>query len=106
MVGGFGPNPVSLHFHYRGQTNRWTEHHRTLDEAIHWIARLPHLEVEKIVTPIGVHETEECKRLINEARARTPLKEQIEAWSDQKKKELQAYDAQDALEGLPGYGSF
>jgi len=102
----FGANPVSLHFHYRGQTNRWTEHHRNVDEAIRWIARLPHLEVEKIVTPIGVHDTAECKRLINEARASTPLKEQIEAWTDSKKAELQAYEAEEKLEQTPGYGSW
>lgn len=105
-MSGFGKNPITLRFHHRGQTNSWGEPFASVADAIEWIARLPHLEVEKIVTPTGIHDEAWCRTTIAALRAQTPLKEQIEQWTDSKKAALKAHEAQEAMEATPGYGTF
>jgi hypothetical protein len=104
---------VTLHFHYRGQTARWTERYHTEAEAIAFLARNPHLEGEQLVTPSTIYEAAGVEHKVNRFRAQTTGGAASQTFAEQRERAREAIDRaryerrlRAAEESIPGWGSF
>lgn len=97
---GFGLNPVSIDYR-DAKGKKMRAHRQTYSDAILFgVENLGSYTIERIVTPISSFDPEQCRQAIIAAS------DAAIALADARAQRRDRREQTEALEALPGYGSF